>query len=115
MIYEFYFGVLKFYDSAWRSRICTEIQKVGDAYRKLRRHRVARAQFFRRASKIIPLREVRPRVFLTPSRRPAVDRIERPLMNKALSTEKPKADVQLKMQVKRRFLSDDGDLNSHGL
>jgi len=56
-----------------------------------------RRHFFHRTQKIIPLREVWPRVFLTSSRRPAADRIERPLMKQRSSIEKPKADVQIRI------------------
>jgi hypothetical protein len=49
-----------------------------------------RRHFFHRTQKIIPLREVWPRVFLKSSRRPAADRIERPLLKQGALDRKAK-------------------------
>jgi len=76
MIYEFILARAGFVTTHDTRESVRRFKKLAIRFVKRANFTREGSDFFRRAPQIIPLREVCPRVFLTSSRRPAVDRIE---------------------------------------
>jgi hypothetical protein len=95
-------------------RICPEIQKVADAPRVSCRHRIRQSPFFSLHAENHSVAGSLASC-ISYSRRGAPRLIGSSGLDEEPSIEKPRADVQIKMRVRRRFLSDDEEGSSHGL